>query len=246
MTTNSRRVRLSMALVLAAALVAACGERSAHHARYRSGAPAAGNLVRGTVASVSSGDLELQTNAGTTTVKLMQPLHVYERAPATLADVKDGVFIGVTTVKQPDGSEQATEIHIFPEALRGLGEGSRMMAQSPGGGRMMNGATSGSRMTNGAVMGSRMTNGAVSGSRMTNGAVSQPRMSNGSVAGAKGTSLVVQYAGGSINVVVPPHTPVLQIKESSKGLAAGDQVVVPATRAPDGSLTTNKVLLSGK
>ncbi len=118
------------------------------------------------------------------------------------------------------------------------------MMNGAGAGSHMNGGA-GSRMTNGAVMGSHM-NGAGMGSRMTNGAVSQPRMSNGSVGGMKGSTLVVQYAGGSLQVAVPANTPVTQIRESSKGLAAGDQVVVPATRAPDGSLATNKVLLSGR
>jgi len=36
-----------------------------------------------------------------------------------LSKVQEKTFIGVTTVKQPDGSERATEIHIFPEELRG-------------------------------------------------------------------------------------------------------------------------------
>ena len=239
MSMSARRVpRLSAVLVVTAAVVAACGGGSdtARHARYRngangangaSGAPGSESLVRGTVASVSPGDLVVQTGTGSVTVKLAQPYRVYHRQPGSLADVKDDVFVGVTTVKQSDGTEQAREIHIFPEALRGLGEGSRMMTQNAGGG-------------------GRMTNGAVSGSRMTNGAVAGSRMSNGSVAHANGSSLVVQYAGGSLKVVVPPNTPVTEIKESSKALAPGDQVVVPATRAPDGSLSTDKVLLSGK
>ena len=57
----------------------------------------------------------------------------------------------------------------FPEELRGMGEGSRMMAPS--------------------ASASRMTNGSVSTSRMTNGTASQSRMSNGSVSSTSGTSL---------------------------------------------------------
>jgi hypothetical protein len=62
---------------------------------------------------------------------MAQPFHVYTRAPSDLSKVTEKSFIGVTTLKQPDGSERATEIHVFPEELRGLGEGSRMMATVP-------------------------------------------------------------------------------------------------------------------
>jgi len=42
---------------------------------------------------------------------------------ASLADVKQGSFVGVTGMPQPDGSQRALEVHIFPEAMRGTGEG---------------------------------------------------------------------------------------------------------------------------
>jgi hypothetical protein len=149
---------------------------------------------------------------------------LYTRGPSDLSHVKESTFIGVTTVKQPDGSERATEIHVFPEELRGLGEGSRMMAE------------------NRAAAPSRMTNGNVSASRMTNGTASPSRMSNGSVSSTNGSSLVVQYAGGSQNVTVPPNTPVTELKLSSKNVAVGDQLAVMATKAPDGSLTSDKAV----
>jgi hypothetical protein len=42
---------------------------------------------------------------------------------ASLADVKQNSFVGVTAMPQPDGSLNAVEVHIFPEAMRGTGEG---------------------------------------------------------------------------------------------------------------------------
>jgi hypothetical protein len=42
---------------------------------------------------------------------------------ATLADVKQGSFVGVTAMPQADGSMSALEVHIFTEAMRGTGEG---------------------------------------------------------------------------------------------------------------------------
>src|SRR5258705_4989152 len=44
---------------------------------------------------------------------------------ASLSDIKQNTFIGVTGMPQADGSQKAVEIHIFPEALRGTGEGHR-------------------------------------------------------------------------------------------------------------------------
>ena len=190
--------------------------------------PDAPIVLRGTVVSVSGNQLVLQSDTGTVTVGLAQPFHLYVRAPSDLSHVKESSFIGVTTVKQSDGSERATEIHVFPEELRGLGEGSRMMAPDKSAGA------------------SRMTNGNVSASRMTNGTASQSRMSNGNVSSTNGSSFVVQYAGGSQNVTVPPNTPVTELKLASRELAAGDQVAVLVKKASDGSLTADKAISTQK
>jgi hypothetical protein len=190
--------------------------------------PNAPIMLRGTVVSTSANQLVLKSDTGSVTVTMTQPFNVYTRVPSNLSQVKEKTFIGVTTVKQPDGSERATEIHIFPEALRGMGEGSRMMAPNTG------------------ANASRMTNGNVTASRMTNGAVSQSRMSNGSVSSTNGTSLVVQYAGGSQNVTVPPNTPVTELKVGSGKLAPGDRVAVVAKRAADGSLTADKAISTAR
>jgi hypothetical protein len=184
--------------------------------------------VRGTVVSVSPTQLVINADTGTVTVTLTQPFHLYTRAPSDLAHVKENSFIGVTTLKQPDGSERATEIHVFPEELRGVGEGSRMMSPDT------------------RANPSRMTNGNVSASRMTNGTASQSRMSNGNVSSTNGSTLVVQYAGGSQNVAVPPNTPVTELKLASKAIAAGDRLVVLATRVADGSLTADKAISTAR
>ena len=42
---------------------------------------------------------------------------------ASLADIKPGLFVGSTGMPKPDGSQKAIEVHIFPEAMRGTGEG---------------------------------------------------------------------------------------------------------------------------
>jgi hypothetical protein len=185
-------------------------------------------LLRGTVASINADAIVVRTDSSTVTVRLAQPFQLFGRTPSDMSHVTDKSFIGVTTIKQPDGSERATEIHVFAEALRGLGEGSRMMTPNASG-------TAG-----------RMTNGSVSASRMTNGTASAPRMSNGTVANATGSTLVVQYAGGSQEVTVPANTPVTAIEPVSRQLVAGDQVVIVATRENDGSFSSSKALIALK
>jgi hypothetical protein len=44
-------------------------------------------------------------------------------APATMADIKPGMFVGSAGMMQPDGTQKAIEVHIFPESMRGTGEG---------------------------------------------------------------------------------------------------------------------------
>jgi hypothetical protein len=42
---------------------------------------------------------------------------------ASLSDIKQNSFVGVTAMPQADGSLSAVEVHIFPESMRGTGEG---------------------------------------------------------------------------------------------------------------------------
>ena len=154
--------------------------------------------VRGTVAALSDTALTITTTTGAQQIHIVAPLRVYARTPSDLAHVTPNAFVGITSVAQPDGSQRATEIHIFPEELRGTGEGSRMMAQADGG----SGSGSGSTMTNGTMSPSRMTNGSVSGSRMTNGKVSST---------GGGTTYTVAYQGGTQTIAIPPGVTVTRI-----------------------------------
>jgi hypothetical protein len=40
-----------------------------------------------------------------------------------MADIKPGMFVGSTGMMQADGTQKAIEVHIFPESMRGTGEG---------------------------------------------------------------------------------------------------------------------------
>jgi len=67
------------------------------------------------------------------------PLYV-AIAPSTMADIKPGMFVGSAGTMQPDGTQKAIEVHIFPESMRGTGEGHYDWDLKPG-----------TKMTNGNV-----------------------------------------------------------------------------------------------
>ena len=82
--------------------------------------------VRGTIENVTGPILDVKTRDGAMVkVKLADNVVVRTVLKQTLADVKAGEFVGITAMPQPDGTQKAVEIHIFPEALRGTGEGHR-------------------------------------------------------------------------------------------------------------------------
>ena len=82
--------------------------------------------VRGTIEKVDGTTLSVKGRDGNPVmVKLADDARVLAVDRKSLADVKQGVFVGITAMPQPDGTQKAVEIHIFPEALRGTGEGHR-------------------------------------------------------------------------------------------------------------------------
>jgi hypothetical protein len=52
---------------------------------------------------------------------------VFVNQPSSLAAIKPGDYVASTTVKTEDGKMHSEELRIFPEALRGLGDGARPM-----------------------------------------------------------------------------------------------------------------------
>ena len=82
--------------------------------------------VRGTIEKVDGNTLTVKAGDGTAvTLMLTSDAAVVSVVKATLADVKEGSFVGSAAMPQPDGSQKALEVHIFPETMRGTGEGHR-------------------------------------------------------------------------------------------------------------------------
>jgi hypothetical protein len=107
--------------------------------------PAGVTPVRGVVESSSGDLLTVNSKTGPVKIRLGSPLQVYRDIPSDLAHVNSSSYVGVLSFKQPDGSERAKEIYIFPEELHGTGEGSFLLNQS------QPNTESNSRMTNGTV-----------------------------------------------------------------------------------------------
>jgi hypothetical protein len=82
--------------------------------------------VRGAIESVDGDVLTVKSRSGED-VKLHMTgdVKVFGIIKISMADIKVGSFIGATTVPGPDGKQNALEVHVFPEDMRGTGEGSR-------------------------------------------------------------------------------------------------------------------------
>ena len=82
--------------------------------------------VRGTVEAMDGEMYVVKTRSGDTVKVALtdKPLFV-AMAKVSMADIKPGMFVGTTALPQADGSLRAVEVHIFPEAMRGTGEGHR-------------------------------------------------------------------------------------------------------------------------
>jgi hypothetical protein len=88
--------------------------------------------VRGEIERVDGDSLAVKSRSGQDVKLQLQPdLRVAGIASSTLAEVKPGAFVGATTVPGPNGAHNAVEIHIFPESMRGTGEGSRAWDLGP-------------------------------------------------------------------------------------------------------------------
>src|SRR3954453_1548922 len=82
--------------------------------------------VRGAIESVDGDTLVVKSRSGEDVrLKMTGDIRVVGIVKIALSEIKVGSFIGTTTVPGPDGSNNAVEVHVFPEDMRGTGEGSR-------------------------------------------------------------------------------------------------------------------------
>ena len=80
--------------------------------------------IRGTVEKVDGATYVVKNRDGAEYKLMVTDPGLYVAiVKSTMADIKPGMFVGATGMTQPDGSQKAIEVHIFPESMRGTGEG---------------------------------------------------------------------------------------------------------------------------
>lgn len=82
--------------------------------------------IRATIDSVDGTTLAVTSRDGAhLTLRTPDNLQVSGLVRIALSDIKPGAYIGVAAMPQADGSQKALSVHLFPEAMRGTGEGFR-------------------------------------------------------------------------------------------------------------------------
>ena len=77
--------------------------------------------VRGEITKVEGNTLSVKSRSGENlTVKLAEPLRISAMVKSSLADIKEGSFIGVSAMPQPDGTQKAYAVHIFMDTQKGV------------------------------------------------------------------------------------------------------------------------------
>ena len=88
--------------------------------------PPSPSRVRGTIEAVEGDVLAVKSRSGEDVrLQMTSDIRIVGIVKIALSDIKVGSFIGTTTVPGPEGMQNAIEVHVFPENMRGTGEGSR-------------------------------------------------------------------------------------------------------------------------
>jgi hypothetical protein len=96
--------------------------------------PAQNRRIRGIIENLDGNLLTVKARDGASVkIKLADNWQVTAYTRADIGDIKAGTYIGVGGTPQPDGSQKAVSINIFPESARGLGEGFRPWDMAPNG-----------------------------------------------------------------------------------------------------------------
>lgn len=168
--------------------------------------------ISGTVENWDGKTLTIKSADGESMVLVPADARINMRRKGTLADIKPGSFVGSAAVAGADGHLRANEVHIFPDSMRGTGEGHRDMS-SPN-----------TTMTNGNV--ASMTNGNVAATGSD----------------SKGRTITVTYAGGQQLIDVATDVPISIISPVERSwIKPGVAVNAMGRKGTDGSVTAQMV-----
>jgi hypothetical protein len=181
--------------------------------------------ITGEVVKLDGARLEVKASSGEVVeVRLAPDARLSGRSPGNMAKLVPGAYVGTTAAARPDGTLVAREVHVFPESMRGRGEGHRPMSHDPG-----------STMTNATITGV--------GARA---AAPRDTITDATVAGvsdARGNrTLTLAYKGGEKTIVVPDSVPVVMMEPADRGaLVPGAHVIVYAAPQGDGTLAAERL-----
>lgn len=206
--------------------------------------------IRGTILSISGDQLVIKTyNGKTTELELGAHTKFISVLPSTLSSIKPGDFIGAGATG-PESKIVAMEVVIFPNSMRGSGEGHypwsvpaavadadlHKSAGAPAGAPPVEGT-----MTNGTVASAASSSSSappVQGT-MTNGTVA----SDSAASASGGQELTVTYDdNGKVQILVPAATPVVRLQPAQRSiLEPGAKAFAVASAGSDGSLSAGVV-----
>jgi hypothetical protein len=76
--------------------------------------------IRGTIEAVDGSLLTIKSREGTDMkVRMTDNVAVFGVVKTELSEIKPGSYIGVSAMPEPDGTQKALAVHIFPESQRG-------------------------------------------------------------------------------------------------------------------------------
>jgi hypothetical protein len=116
----SRRAASALLASLLAAVVSRAGAQTAASPTQ------ATRRIRGDIEAADAHEVHVISRRGEKfTLQLADDVQVQALVPIAIDAIKPGSFIGCAAVGQPDGTLRALEVHVFPESMRGTGEGHR-------------------------------------------------------------------------------------------------------------------------
>jgi hypothetical protein len=192
-------------------------------------AQAQSQKISGDVIKLEASTLQIRAaDSQLVAIKFGDNVRLSARSLADLDRIAPGTFLGTTAAPGADGVLVASEVHIFPESMRGTGEGHRPMDTGPG-----------NTMTNATVSSVGAGKAATRpGNTMTNATVAQVAR------GEPERRLTLTYPGGEKVVIVPANTPIVMVEPADRSLITpGAHVVVYATKLADGSLAADRVTI---
>jgi hypothetical protein len=167
--------------------------------------------LRGKIGSLQRQELIIAGPSGEVKVAVTDRTVIRSEVPIKFTEIKAGMYLGTTAIKQTDGNFLASEVHIFSEDQRGTGEGHRPLASSP---------QSGATMTNAIV--DRVDDVKV---QDINGRIMTLRYTGGEVK----------------VVVPPEIPIVNRVLADRGALKVGAEVSVQAVRGADGDLNASQI-----